>query len=204
MATPTRGRRTQAERTASTRQALLDAALACLIDVGFACATTTEVAHRAGVSLGALVHHFPAKSELLTAAGGHLLERRLAEFRAAMACADLAADHLETALDLLWTAFSGPTFVAWAELWVGARTEPGLAASVVAMGDDFQAGCREVFDELFPAQEYPDPAFLEQGMSFAFAVMEGTALRALVRPMDDAPVQVLKAVAGQLVQRGQR
>ncbi len=204
MATPTRGRRTQAERTASTRQALLDATLACLIDVGFARATTTEVAHRAGVSLGALVHHFPAKSELLTAAVGHLLERRLAEFRAAMACADLAADRLETALDLLWTAFSGPTFVAWAELWVGARTEPGLAASVVAMGDDFQVGCREVFDELFPAQEYPDPGFLEQGMSFAFAVMEGTALRALVRPMDDAPVQVLKAVAGQLVQRGQR
>jgi AcrR family transcriptional regulator len=201
VAAASRTRRTQAQRTAQTRQALLDATLSSLADLGFARTTTTEVAHRAGVSLGALVHHFPAKSELLTAAVGHLLDRRLADFRKAMAGAGMGADRLDTAVDLLWTAFSGPTFVAWAELWVGARTDPELAAAVLTMSDAFRAGCRDVFDELFPPQEYPDPAFLEQGMGFAFAVMEGTALRALVRPMDDAPVQVLKAVAGQLVAR---
>lgn len=197
----TPGRRTQAQRSATTRQALLDATLDCLTELGFARTTTTEVAHRAGVSLGALVHHFPAKTELLTAAVGHLLDRRLADFRKAMAGADMGTDRLETALDLLWGAFSGPTFVAWVELWVGARTEPELAAAVVAMGDGFRAGCSEVFEELFPTEEFPDPAFHEQGMGFAFAVMEGTALRALVRPMDDAPVQVLKAIAAQRVQR---
>jgi AcrR family transcriptional regulator len=192
-------RRTQAQRTAQTRQALLDAALSCLVDLGFARTTTTEVAARAGVSLGALVHHFPAKSELLTATVAHLLERRLAEFRAAVAEADLVEDRMDVVLDLLWTAFSGPTFVAWVELWVGARTDPVLAERVVAMGDAFRAGCREVFDELFPAGRYPSTAFLESGMGFAFAVMEGVALRGLVRPVDLAPVEMLKSVAGRLV-----
>ena len=191
-------RRTQAQRTAQTRQALLDAALSCLVDLGFARTTTTEVAGRAGVSLGALVHHFPAKSELLTATVAHLLERRLAEFRAA--AAGLCAERTDEVLDLLWSAFSGPTFVAWVELWVGARTDPVLAGSVVAMGDDFRAGCREVFDELFPSERYASAPFLESGMGFAFAVMEGVALRGLVRPVDLAPVEMLKSIAGRLVQ----
>lgn len=185
-------RRTQSQRRAQTRSAVLDATLACLTELGFTRTTTTEVAHRAGVSLGALSHHFPAKSDLLTAAVGHLLDRRLGDFRNAMAGVPVGAERVDAALDLLWTAYSGPTFVAWVELWVGARTDPGLAAAALAMGDAFRAGCREVLDELFPPAPQRDSAALEQGMDFAFVVMEGAALRGLVRPLDDTPVQVLK------------
>lgn len=195
------GRRTQAQRTAQTRQALLDATLDSLTQAGFARTTTTEVAHRAGVSLGALVHHFPAKSDLLAATVSHLLERRLAEFRVEMGSLSGDADRLDAALDLLWSAFSGPTFVAWVELWVGARTDPELAGAVLRMGDAFNAEAQALFLELFPASEWPDTRFLEQGLPFALAVMEGAALRGLVRSPDDTPVQVLKGVAAQLVQR---
>lgn len=194
-------RRTQAQRTAQTRQALLDATLDCLTEAGFARTTTTEVCHRAGVSLGALVHHFPAKTDLLAAAVSHLLERRLAEFRSEMSLLTGDVDRLDAALDLLWSAFSGPTFVAWVELWVGARTDPELAAAVLRMGDAFNAEAQELFLELFPAAQWPDSGFLERGLPFAFAVMEGAALRGLVRPPDDTAVQVLKIVAAQLVQR---
>src|SRR5215831_14792987 len=78
-------RRTQAERTAATRAALLEATVECLVSQGFGGTTTTEVAHRAGVSPGALLHHFPTKADLLCAAVGHLFELRQAEFRKAMA-----------------------------------------------------------------------------------------------------------------------
>ena len=53
---------------AATRAALLEATVQCLITQGFGGTTTTEVAHRAGVSPGALLHHFPAKADLLCAA----------------------------------------------------------------------------------------------------------------------------------------
>jgi AcrR family transcriptional regulator len=197
----TRERRTQSQRTAQTRQALLDATLECLTEAGFARTTTTEVAHRAGLSLGALVHHFPAKSDLLAAAVSHLLERRLTEFRSQMALLPADADRLDAALDLLWSGFSGPTFVAWVELWVGARTDPALAASVLTMSDAFTGAAQSLFLELFPERDFPDAGFLAQGLPFAFAVMEGAALRGLVRPADDTPVHVLKSVAGQLVRR---
>ncbi|MFD3701862.1 TetR/AcrR family transcriptional regulator [Nocardia sp. NPDC058658] len=62
-----RTRRTQVERREETRRILLDAAFDALVEFGFRGTTTSEVAHRAGVSLGALLHHFPTKAELLTA-----------------------------------------------------------------------------------------------------------------------------------------
>ena len=46
-------RRTHAERRETTRLALLDAAVACLIEDGYAALTTRKVAERAGVSQGA-------------------------------------------------------------------------------------------------------------------------------------------------------
>jgi AcrR family transcriptional regulator len=54
-------RRTQAERRESTRTALLDAAVECLIDEGYAAVTTRGVAERAGVSQGAQQHHFDGR-----------------------------------------------------------------------------------------------------------------------------------------------
>ncbi len=195
------GRRTQAERSAHTRAALLDATVESLIDLFFFGTSTTEIAHRAGVSLGAMLHHYPTKADLLTAAVGHVLERRQAEFRKEMADLEMGRDRLDAAIDLLWSAFSGPTFVAYAELWVAARTDPDLARSVAAMGDQFTASSQELFGELFPPDEYPDAGFLAAGMVFAFAVMDGVALRGLVQPVDTSPIEILKGVARDLVDR---
>ncbi len=201
MSTPDRRRRTQAERSTATRTALLDATVECLIDRGFSATTTTEVTRRAGLSPGAMLHHYPTKADLLAAAVAHVLARRQAEFRKAMADVEMSRDRLDAAIDLLWSAFSGPTFVAWAELWIGARTDAELAPSVIAVSDEFTRSSREMFSELFPGDEYPDAGFLADGMGFAFAVMNGVALRGLVHPVDESPITILKDVARLLVAR---
>jgi len=196
----TRPRRTQAERSAATQAALLDATVECLVEAGYSATTTTEVTRRAGVSLGALLHHFPTKADLLAAAVAHVLELRQAEFRKAMSDIDMGADRLDAAIDQLWAAESGPAFVAWVELWIAARTDPDLAVAVRALGLEFDRSSREIFRELFPAEEYPDADFLEQGMRFAFSLMDGVALRGLVlRPVDATPVEMLKRIARQFI-----
>ncbi|HWE54017.1 MAG TPA: helix-turn-helix domain-containing protein [Acidimicrobiales bacterium] len=50
------------QRAIETRDALLDAALDCLIERGYAETTTIETARQAGVSRGAQQHHFPTKA----------------------------------------------------------------------------------------------------------------------------------------------
>src|SRR3954469_10927661 len=111
-------RRTQAERTATTRAALLAATVDSLVERGYRGTTTQDVARRAGTSYGALLHHFPTKADLLCAAVGHLLEQRVAEFRKAMADLPPDAAKADAAIDVLWSMFNSPTFVAWHELWV--------------------------------------------------------------------------------------
>lgn len=61
----TRG--TQAARSARTRGALLRAARELFAEKGFAATGREEIAERAGVTRGALYHHFASKTELAAA-----------------------------------------------------------------------------------------------------------------------------------------
>lgn len=60
-------RRTQAERSATTRAALLASARALFTERGFAGAGREEIVRRAGVTRGALYHHFATKTDLFRA-----------------------------------------------------------------------------------------------------------------------------------------
>lgn len=67
-------RRTQAERRATTRVELLDAAERVIAERGFEAASLAEIAEAAKLSKGAVYHHFASKDDLLLA----LLEDRFA------------------------------------------------------------------------------------------------------------------------------
>ncbi|HVF74889.1 MAG TPA: helix-turn-helix domain-containing protein [Acidimicrobiales bacterium] len=60
-------KRTQAERSASTRAALLAAGRELFTERGFAGAAREEIVERAGVTRGALYHHFTNKEDLFRA-----------------------------------------------------------------------------------------------------------------------------------------
>jgi AcrR family transcriptional regulator len=173
-------RRTQAERSATTRAAILDATVASLVEGGYSGTTTTEVARRAGVSAGALLHHFPSKIDLLYAAVGRLFDDRNAEYREAMATLPRGEGRLDAAIDVLWQMFAGPTFVAWTELWVAARTDPELAGSVTRLDKEFMAASEAVVVELFADEVEADPNLLRLGLALVFTFLDGLALCQLV------------------------
>jgi len=175
-------RRTQAERSATTCGRLLDATIDCLLDLGYAGTTTTEVSKRAGVSRGAQLHHYPTKAALVTAAVEHLYMQRHAEFVAAMKKLPAGPDRLLASIDLLWTMVSGRTFYAWLELAVAARTDPELRESVAAITRRFTETVDRTFADLFGAEGALGPVS-DVGPAFAFALMEGLALHRIV--LDD-------------------
>jgi len=122
--------RTQAQRREQTRTALLDATIDCLVEVGYARTSVQEICARAGVSKGAVQHHFTAKAELMAAAVEHLTTKLRRQLAASLDDLPGGGNGVAAAIDLLWAGYSGTLSTAVTELWVAARTDPELRAAI--------------------------------------------------------------------------
>jgi AcrR family transcriptional regulator len=146
-----RSRRTQAERRAATRAALLDAALACLIEEGYANLTTRNVADRAGVSQGTQMHYFPTRAKFVAEAVRHVAVKLAAEVREQQGLrARSERRRLEQLLDHVWEIHTGPIFQAAMELWVVARTDDEIRAAMGEVERDVNRLIAQTGVELFP------------------------------------------------------
>lgn len=175
-------RRTQESRSAETRLRVLEATTACLVEHGYAGTTTAAVQARAGVSRGALMHHFGSKNELLVAAVRHLAARRGANLieQANALDDDDHDDRTSQAIDLLWGTFTGPLFTATLELWAASRTDAELRAAVL----EFERALRRELDiamrRLFGSAVADSPAFAD-AIEFTLQFMRGAALTSILR-----------------------
>jgi AcrR family transcriptional regulator len=173
--TPRRRRRTQEERSATTRAALLDATIDCLVEYGYANLTTTRVVERAGVSRGAQVHHFPTKAELVSEAVRHLAAKRVEEFLQTMPQLPRSEERrVSRILDLIWEVHTSPLFEAALELWVAARTDPELRASLTAVEQDVSQTVASAGPSLFP--ELASRPHFQTDVDSAMAAIRGLAL----------------------------
>ncbi len=127
---PAQARVPQQERSRLTRQRLLEAAIECLAEHGWAGATVALVAERAGVSRGAAQHHFRTREELTIAAVRQVAAVRGEEMRKQTADLPKGRRRTEEALNLLAEHFTSPVFKAALQLWVAAATDPQLRAVV--------------------------------------------------------------------------
>ncbi len=152
-----RPRLTQDEKTAETRRRLLDAAIVCLIDRGYANTTTSEIAERAGLSRGAQLYHFPKKEELLTSAVEHLFSLMFGEMKEKVSRLTNENDRRAMAIDLLWEIANGRLATAWLELVVASRTDSYLRASVSAVNDRMAEFIDQSFKELSRVPTRPPP-----------------------------------------------
>jgi AcrR family transcriptional regulator len=189
-------RLTQAERVAAMRDRLLDAAIDCLAETGYSGFSTNDVVRRAGVSRGALAHHFPAKADLVAAAADRLVELRAAEFRARFGGIAPERRTVGKALDVLWTFFEDPSYQALLELMVAARSDAELRPVMAAGLRHAAEVTREVFAESFP--DLGELPFIGETLDAILAVYCGlaaqTALDADVDGRHAAVRSLLKGV----------
>lgn len=111
-------RRTQAERRAETKRALLDAARALFVEKGYSETGTPEIVKAADVTRGALYHHFADKADLMRA-----LVRQEAEAIASDIDAD--TNTSQSPLD---------AFMAGASAYFSAMSVPGRARIMLLEG----------------------------------------------------------------------
>lgn len=140
----TRGvRGPHAERTAAMRQRLIEAAIACLYELGYAATTFQVVTDRAEVSRGAILHHFPTKVDLMVAVAEYaalyqnrVIRERLADTPAGMSLY-LALTYAT------WEIVIQPPAMALIEVMMATRADAALAERLPAVVTAFEARQRE-------------------------------------------------------------
>jgi AcrR family transcriptional regulator len=130
---PIPARAPQQDRSRATRQRLLDAAVDCLVELGWAGSTVTVVAERAGVSRGAAQHHFPTREALVTAAVEHVTQVRTADIQRELDALPAGSMRTEAVVELIVSWFTGVPFRAALEVWVAASSDPQLRELVVPL-----------------------------------------------------------------------
>jgi len=115
----------QQTKSQNTRNAILDAAIRCFYRFGYNNTTTEKIANEAGVSRGAMLHHFPSRADLIKAAVLHLNDKRLELFKREESTVQSDATHsrVEEGIDTYWRQLNTPYFVVFHELQIAARTD---------------------------------------------------------------------------------
>jgi AcrR family transcriptional regulator len=128
------------DRSRQTRQDLIDAAVACLVEHG-AAAPTAEIAKRAGVSHAALFRHFPVKRLVLVAAVEQMLARFVADFPGEVKKQLRVAgtDRLRAAVRALWQIFNRAEMRAVFAVYLAAHVDPALSKALGPVLDAHRA-----------------------------------------------------------------
>ena len=178
-----RRRRTQAERSAATRQALIDSTIDCLAELGYDRATTTEISERALLSRGAHVHHFQTRAALLAAAAQELADRAAADLVDGVSKLPEGRGRAGAALDMVWTEFNGPLYTAILELAVHARVDPELRESLEPLQRPMGQGTREWMRLAFTGSR-TDRTY-DAPIALAITTIRGLATMRLLEPGRD-------------------
>lgn len=116
----------QMRRTA-TRTKVLDAGISILHEEGYHAATTANVAKRAGVSRGALLHQFPTHCEMMLAIAEYVLYRNHERTARMLAKMQPGIEQFKALTDAVWEKSKTPDTLALIEIHLASRSNPELA-----------------------------------------------------------------------------
>lgn len=175
----------QALKSASTRKLIVEAALECLIKHGYSQTTTPRIAEVAGLSRGAMMHHFTNRLTVIQAAIEHLHAKRLRAFRRAVSTLPEDKPHLHDALVAYWRQVTHPLFVAFHELAVASRTDAELERVLRPAKQAFYSEWYRLAVDLFPEWQSDKEGF-DLALNLVQSTLEGMALSRISASIDEA------------------
>ena len=190
----------QAQKSAMTRDRILDAAISCFINLGYTNVTTAKVASTAGVSRGAMLHHFPSKTELIQAAVEYLHGKLLEDYTERVnniPKSKKGKSRRRAGLDAYWEYLTGDLAVAYHELCVAGRTDDELRDILERSSVKFDEHVLESNAELFSEWNDRGDRFL-LAMDVTKFLMEGMAVGQLVSQREERIQRMLNYLADRL------
>ncbi|RSM46851.1 TetR family transcriptional regulator [Actinoplanes sp. ATCC 53533] len=190
------------DRSRETRRRLLAAAIRCLADHGWEVSTVGFIAVEAGISRGAVQHHFRTREALIIAALEHMFAERVALLDALPDPGGAGPDRVHAVVSGLVDAIGGELFRAALQVWTVAAADPELRSAVVPLERHFARGVHRRAVRLLRVDD-SDPAVrgliqatldLARGLALADVLTDDSRRRAgVVRAWSN---QLAAALAG--------
>jgi AcrR family transcriptional regulator len=127
--------RPKQDRSRATRHRLLETTIRCLATHGFQASTVGFIATEAGISRGAVQHHFRTREALIVAALEHMFAERVALLDAMPE--HHGPDRIHAIVSDLVDAIGGELFQAALQVWTAAAADPDLRAAVLPLERHF-------------------------------------------------------------------
>lgn len=172
-------RQTQEDRSAATREKLIDGAYNVLLELGHAGLRSANISTAAGVSRGGLLHHYPTKEMLIAAVYERIVDRMEASSRARIAAAP-DDEVLEALVADAYDRFFGDAYRVMLDILVGSGEEEPVATVHRKLGQRDGMTADLGWAERLASTGVPsEPA--KTVASFLWSLVKGLAVRDFVR-----------------------
>jgi AcrR family transcriptional regulator len=167
--------RSRSDRSAATRARILDAVVASIDEVGFARTTSQQIARYAGVSVGAVQHHFPSKEDILAAVLDGSVRNLEAQFEGVHVDPSTGlAERIDLFTERAWGHYGSAAFRGASQILANARElapgGDGNTPPIVASA----RGAARLWNRIFGDIQIPERRQREV-RQFAFAALTGMA-----------------------------
>ena len=131
---------TKQDRSRATRRRLLETTIRCLAQHGWEVSTVGFIAAEAGISRGAIQHHFRTREALILAALEFMFEERAALLDALPEPTGAGPERVHAVVAGLVETIGGELFRAALQVWTAAAADPALRVAVVPLEKRFARG----------------------------------------------------------------
>lgn len=176
--TPERERRSHAERTAQTRARVIAAVTDSIGELGYQKTTTAEISRRAGVTWGAVQHHFGDKDGILIAVLEESFERFLERLRDDRVSEAPLAKRVSLFVDRSWQHFGSPQYRCTLEILLNLPADLDRS-----WRSDVLESWSTIWSDYFPESPPSRKRSLEI-MRYAVSVLSGLAATRMLEGLD--------------------
>lgn len=171
-------RRTQEDRRAKTRDAILRATVSALAEHGYASVRTRHIIERAGVTWGAVQHLFGDKEGLYLDVATHAIRSLTLEIHAISKSTDQLEERIDRVTKRTWANYSSASYLAMTEVVRGSRGDEAFQAKVIETQKTWTNHVAKGWRELFAAYEI-DHARIDEARNMVTLILSGLASRQL-------------------------
>jgi len=169
----------QAAKSRATQDKIVNAVIALIKEKGFVAASSTEIARRAGVTWGAVQHHFGGKAEIL----GEVLERSHRTFQQRLGDPAFAKGstvaRVGRYVDAAWAHYRGDEYMATVEILLASRGASG-AIEDLSMGrsrEEHIALARRIFHDSSASKRR-----LQEAIYIVHCMLTGILIETVLEP----------------------